>query len=72
MAIDICNGCVPPKRTPTCKFDGSCDKYAKAKAKYEEEKAIADQKKAIGRQITSQKYDGVNRAQRKRRNKKGK
>ena len=22
-----CKGCVPPQRTVTCKFDGTCDKY---------------------------------------------
>lgn len=30
--------CYPdcPNRTATCKFDGSCDVYAKARAEYEE------------------------------------
>ena len=37
MAITCCNGCVPPKRTPTCKFDGSCNKYIEAKAKHDAE-----------------------------------
>ena len=63
MAIDSCNGCVPPKRTPTCKFDGSCDKYSKAKAKHDQEKAISDQKKRIENGLNSQAVRGIHRSQ---------
>jgi hypothetical protein len=72
MAIQSCKGCVPPKRTPTCKFDGSCNKYAEAKKKHDTEKAIEDQKKAVNGGLTSQMLKGVNRAQKARRRKKGK
>ena len=54
MAINSCYGCVPPKRTPTCKFDGSCDKYATAKAIYEAENADRDRKNRIENGLTSQ------------------
>ena len=30
-----CKGCVPPERTITCKFDGTCDKYRIGKEKNE-------------------------------------
>lgn len=46
MAIECCYKCVPPKRTPTCKFDGTCNKYAEAKKKHDEEKAAIDKKKS--------------------------
>ena len=51
MAINCCNGCVPPKRTPTCKFDGTCNKYAEAKIKHDAEKAEKDRLESIERGI---------------------
>lgn len=47
MGIDCCHKCVPPKRTPTCKFDGTCSRYAEAKKKHDDEKRVIDKKKAI-------------------------
>lgn len=66
--IDCCNGCVPPKRTPTCKFDGTCNRYAEARAKYDEEKAVRDQQKAVHIGLVSQNIRGLEKfkkAQRK-------
>ena len=33
MAIKCCNGCVPPKRNPTC--HGICPDYIKEKAEHD-------------------------------------
>ena len=71
MGINCCNGCVPPKRTPTCKFDGTCDKYAIAKAKYDMVKAEADRKKAVIGGITAQVLRRVDRANKARNHQKG-
>ena len=72
MAINSCYGCLPPKRTPTCKFDGSCDLYAKAKEQHDKEKKIIDQKKRIESGLTSQAVSGVYRCQRVAKRMKGK
>lgn len=66
MAIDCCNGCVPPKRTPTCKFDGSCNKYAEAKAKHDAELEQIRKADRTRHDIYSQRGDGVLRAKRRR------
>ena len=47
MSIHCCNGCVPPKRTPTCKFDGTCNRYAEAKENHDRLKAEHDKEKSI-------------------------
>ena len=65
MAIDCCHKCVPPKRTPTCKFDGTCNKYAEAKKKHDREKAEADKRKNIEYGLTSQHVSSVIKAIRK-------
>lgn len=62
MAITCCNGCVPPKRTPTCKFDGTCDKYAIAKQKHDEEKQALLEAKRVANSIQNQKNDCARRA----------
>ena len=49
MAIECCHHCVPPKRTPTCKFDGTCNRYAEAKKKHDEERAEQERRKNIER-----------------------
>lgn len=72
VAIKCCNGCVPPKRTPTCKFDGTCDKYAKAKAQHDKEKAAIDQKKRIENGLNTQAVLGVYRCQKTAKRMKGK
>ena len=70
MAITCCYGCVPPKRTPTCKFDGTCHLYAEQKEKHDAEKAEHDRVQATKYGITDQKYSRVYAAQKKRRYKK--
>ena len=70
MAITCCYGCVPPKRTPTCKFDGTCNLYAEQKEKHDAEKAENDRVQATKCGIVNQKYAKVYAAQRKRRYKK--
>ncbi len=66
MAIQCCNGCVPPKRTPTCKVDGSCNKYAEAKAKHDAEMEQIRKVARTRQNINYQKGDGVRRALRRR------
>lgn len=66
MAITCCKGCVPPKRTPTCKFDGTCDEYAKAKKIHDEEKQAIFEAKRVAYSITNQKNEGAKRALRKK------
>ena len=62
MAIDCCKGCVPPKRTPTCKFDGTCNRYAEAKEKHDQEKAVADKQRRIEYGLASQLVSSVIKA----------
>ena len=62
MAINCCKGCVPPKRTPTCKFDGTCGKYAEAKEKHDREMAIDRQKRDVEAGLTWQACNGIYRA----------
>lgn len=71
MAIKCCNGCVPPKRTPTCKFDGSCNEYAEAKAKHDAEKAAENKKKAVESGLASQALKRSDRARKEWRKLKG-
>ena len=40
-----CKGCVAPKRYPGC--HDHCPEYLKAKAEYEERKAVEDKQKSI-------------------------
>lgn len=54
MAINCCHGCVPPKRTPTCKFDGTCNEYSEAKKKHDALKAAYNKKMAVENGITGQ------------------
>ena len=65
MSIKCCYGCVAPKRHTGC-WD-HCPDYAKEKEQDKKEKAAYRQKRAVEQGITSQKYDGVYRAIKKRR-----
>ncbi len=67
--IDCCHGCVPPKKTPTCKFDGTCNKYAEAKEKYEKERLEDLRKRDIQAGLRSQVMDSMERAYKARRRK---
>ena len=66
MGINSCNGCVPPKRTITCKFDGTCDRYKKAKAEHDRLKAEEDRKRSIDGGITAQVLRRVSMAKKDR------
>lgn len=66
MAIHCCKGCLPPKRTPTCKFDGTCDKYAIAKKKHDEEREARNKAKFVDWSIENQKADRTRQALRQK------
>ncbi|WP_406044075.1 hypothetical protein [Succinimonas sp.] len=67
MGIECCYKCEPPKRTPTCKFDGTCNKYAEAKALHDKQKAEIDKKRAVEDGIYYQRSDKVYQAMKNRR-----
>lgn len=67
MAINCCYGCVPPKRTPTCKFDGTCNKYAEAKKEHDEEKAAERKKQDIESGLRDQRIRRYRKISRDRR-----
>lgn len=67
MGIDCCRFCVPPRRTPTCKFDGTCDRYMKAKAEHDRK----DRKRSIAGGLTAQVLRRVRRAEKARNKMKG-
>ena len=64
MAIKCCLGCVAPKRYPGC--SDHCLEYAEQRAQYDKDVAEYRRQKAIQSGITSQKFDGVFRAYRKK------
>lgn len=64
MAIKCCFGCVAPKRYPGCQ--DHCPEYAEQKVQHDKEMAAYRRQKAIQDGITSQKYYGVIRANRKK------
>ena len=70
MAIKCCLGCIAPKRNPGC--HSHCAEYITEKAQYEEEKAEANRKKAVYQSIYVQKQNGVLRAHKARKCRKGK
>ena len=70
MAINCCYGCVPPKRTPTCKFDGTCHLYAEEKAEHDRLKAKNDLEKSINIGICMARGEKVYKAMKDRRHKK--
>lgn len=60
--ISCCKGCVPPKRTPTCKFDGTCNKYAEAKAIHDAELERINKIRNVRNEIYSQRGESVRKA----------
>ena len=60
MSIKCCHGCVAPKRYSGC--GDRCPEYKEEKAQAQAEKQAA----AVRQGITSQKYDGVYRAFRRK------
>ena len=69
--IHSCYGCVPPKRTPTCKFDGTCNRYAEAKERHEAERAAFNEKRSIESGLINQAVKGIDRAHKAQRKLKG-
>ena len=67
MPIKCCNGCVPPKRTPTCKFDGTCNKYAEAKKIHDALKEEDRKKRDVSGLIYDQRSERVYKALKRRR-----
>lgn len=55
-----CFGCT--KRTVTCKFDGSCDKYEKEKAAYDAERLAEKEAKDKSRLLADYEASNVKRA----------
>ena len=68
MAINCCNGCVPPKRTGDCHV--TCPDYIIDSVFNKAEMAEAKQQQAISNDIYHSRSDKVNTAMRRRRNKK--
>lgn len=64
MAIRCCNGCVPPKRTPTC--HATCPEYLEQKAKHDADRERINKAKMTQYNIRDQKSDGVYRANRRK------
>lgn len=64
--ITCCNGCVPPKRTTTCHFDGTCPEYIEQKAVHDAELERKNKAKFAQDSIICQKYEGVRRAYKRR------
>ena len=58
--ITCCNGCVPPKRTPTC--HATCPEYAKQKAKYDAELEQINKARGIQHNLNNQTGEGVAKA----------
>lgn len=69
MRYECCRWCVPPKRNPYC--HGSCPEYAEARAKHDEDNAAVNQAKAVKGGLIAQALRGVNRAEKARKNSKG-
>lgn len=68
MAINCCNGCVPPKRTGDCHV--TCPDYIIDSTFHNVEKAQENEKREVGNAIYSNRSVKVNNAMRRRRNKK--
>ena len=60
MAIKCCNGCVPPKRNPTC--HGSCPDYIKEKAVNDALLAEENRKRSIKQGLKDETFRAVQRA----------
>lgn len=65
--ITCCDGCVPPKRTATCHFDGTCPEYIAAQIVHEAEREKEYKEKLTQYGLSAQAEKGVRRADKKRR-----
>ena len=54
MDIACCNGCVAPKRTATCHFDGTCPEYIAQQIIHEAERDAQYQKKIVKYGLSAQ------------------
>ena len=66
MSITCCNGCVPPKRTTTCHFDGTCDRYPAQKAKHEAQMEERNKKNETSYNLYQQTGERVARANKRK------
>jgi hypothetical protein len=64
MSFKCCIPCKPPERYPGCQ--DHCGKFLERKAQRDKDMAAQRKQKAIQAGISSQKYDGVIRALRKK------
>ncbi len=62
MAIKCCNGCVPPKRSPTC--HGTCPDYIREKALHEQEREERMKKRYLEYQLDCFAFEGIHREMR--------
>ena len=69
MAIKCCNGCVPPKRTPTC--HAPCPDYIREKAVTDAEAAADYKRRSIKSGLMNQQERGVMKAAKRKRKSKG-
>jgi hypothetical protein len=65
MAINCCNGCVPPKRYPGCK--AHCPDYIIDNAFHQVEKEAERKRKSIQYGITTARSEAVSKALKSRR-----
>ena len=65
--ITCCKDCVPPKRTATCHFDGTCPEYIAASIIHEAEREKTYQEKIVYHGLSAQAERGVRRAEKNRR-----
>lgn len=68
MPIRCCNGCVPPKRSPTC--HGTCPDYIREKAEHDALMAKETQRQYIKQGLNDQTYRGVLKATKHKRKRK--
>ena len=64
MGIKCCMPCKPPERYPGC--HDHCKQFSEEKAQNEKDTAAQRKQKEIQAGITSQKFDGVRRANRRK------
>lgn len=63
--INCCNGCVPPKRTPTC--HSTCKEYIKQKAASDAAREAVNRENRISYEIYTQRSTSVYKAQKRQR-----
>lgn len=69
MAIRCCRDCVAPKRYPGC--HGTCPEHIREKAQHDAAREEAYRARSVECGLTSQRFQGVNRAEKRKRHHKG-